>query len=109
MQKWGIDLNIYAVPATLTLVLLVAETLFLIVALPETRNAGGKPKIDTSPSKISKRKSPKRDITTRLGLLKSLRRFHFLFLAIFSGVEFTLTFLTFDRKSLVYSPYFYQL
>ncbi|KAJ3566412.1 hypothetical protein NP233_g7024 [Leucocoprinus birnbaumii] len=103
MQTWGIDLNIYAVPATLTLVLLVAETLFLIVALPETRNAGGKPKPDTSRSETDKKatsngstSTPKRDAQSRIKILKSLRRFHFLFLAIFSGVEFTLTFLTFD-------------
>ncbi len=101
MQKWGIDLNVYAVPATLTLVLLLAETLFLIVALPETRNYGGKPKMDStiSESKSKANGSPtKRDVATRMKLLKSLRRFHCLFLAIFSGVEFTLTFLTFDRK-----------
>lgn len=100
MQKWGIDLNIYAVPAALTLLLLVAETLFLIIALPETRNAGGKPGTDTSSSKPDKANFSKRDVATRIKLLKSLRKHHFLFLAIFSGVEFTLTFLTFDRKNL---------
>lgn len=36
------------------------------------------------------------DVKRRLGLLKTLRQLHFLFLGLFSGVEFTLTFLTFD-------------
>jgi len=108
MQALDINVNIYAVPATLTLVLLVLETLFLIVALPETRNAGGKAKSDTLHSESDKkatrdRTSAKRDVTTRLKLLKSLQKFHFLFLVIFSGVEFTLTFLTFDRKSFLFS------
>jgi hypothetical protein len=107
MQTWGIDLNIYAIPATLTLVLLVAETLFLIIALPETRNAGGKVKADGPPSESEKNTngtSPERDVPTRIRLLKSLRRVHFLFLALFSGVEFTLTFLTFDRKYFLFPP-----
>ena len=40
----GLELNIYATPAALTLVLLVLETIFLVVALPETRfsQKGGK-------------------------------------------------------------------
>jgi len=107
MQALGINLNIYAVPATLTLVLLVLETLFLIVALPETRNAGGKAKPDVHSESDKKATrdgtSAKRDVTTRLKLLKSLQKFHFLFLVIFSGVEFTLTFLTFDRKNFLFS------
>ena len=108
MQALGINLNIYAVPATLTLVLLVLETLFLIVALPETHNAGGKVKTDAAHSESDKKAtgvgtSAKRDVTTRLKLLKSLQKFHFFFLVIFSGVEFTLTFLTFDRKNFLFS------
>lgn len=100
MQSWGTGFNIYAVPATITLVLLLAETLFLAVALPETRSYGGKPKLEPTASE-SKAKangsSTKRDARTRIRLLKSLKRIHFLFLALFSGIEFTLTFLTFDR------------
>ena len=41
--------------------------------------------------------APVRPAEQRIKTLKSLRVFHFLFLGIFSGVEFTLTFLTFDR------------
>jgi hypothetical protein len=37
-------------------------------------------------------------VEERIGILTTLRRLHFLFLGVFSGIEFTLTFLTFDRK-----------
>ncbi|KAF8914001.1 MFS DHA1 sub-family [Gymnopilus junonius] len=120
MNSWGLELNVYAVPAFLTLVLLVAETVFLIVALPETRTTGlqvpqEKEKIRqangtayTNGTSHANGKShingngaikppvPKRTVESRLQVLKTLRHTHFLFLALFSGVEFTLTFLTFD-------------
>ena len=110
MNSLGLDLNVYAVPAFLTLVLLVVETAFLLVALPETR---GRKRIPTSQEKP---KTPvhengngkhssgppkpvsKRTVQSRIDILEALRRLHFFFLAIFSGVEFTLTFLTFDCK-----------
>ena len=113
-QYLGTELNVYAAPATLTLVLLVAETVFLAVALPETR--GRKPTVQSS-KKTDDRSAnftadstssggqtmkdegvpPIRSAEQRLKTLKSLRMYHFLFLLVFSGVEFTLTFLTFDR------------
>lgn len=163
----GFELNVYATPALITLVLLVLETLFLVVALPETRgkratvtsqvngavgekanghtnghanghangvanghtnghanghtnghanghtnghtnghangkangvangtaNGGANGKAnEVSNGYVTKPAT----VEERLELLKVLRRFHFLFLGIFSGVEFTLTFLTFD-------------
>jgi len=109
MNSLGLDLNVYAVPAFLTLVLLVVETAFLFVALPETRgrkrisasqekpkappvNENGNGKHSSGPPKpISKR-----TVQSRIDVLEALRRLHFFFLTIFSGVEFTLTFLTFD-------------
>lgn len=99
----GIDLNIYAAPALLTFVLLSAETAFLFFALPETRSTIKNAhllakKTDKAPTSGDKRSTAKRTVQTRLNILKSLGRFHFFYLAIFSGVEFTLTFLTFDRK-----------
>jgi len=112
LNSWGLgELNVYAVPAILTLVLLVAETVFLVVALPETKGKG----VSTAPAKenettngstnghtngkgTTKSPVPKRTAETRLNVLKSLRSLHFFFLALFSGVEFTLTFLTFDRE-----------
>jgi MFS family permease len=104
-QYLGTELNVYAAPAILTLLLLVAETAFLAVALPETR--GEKPTVqrpkktanDTSGGQTTKDEgaTPVRSAEQRLKTLKSLRMLHFLFLGVFSGVEFTLTFLTFDR------------
>jgi MFS family permease len=98
----GWELNIYAAPAFLSLVLLVVETLFLMIYLPETRGksvAGrGKEKSSANGRPAS---PPAEDVSQltvpeRLRRLKMLRVAHFLFLAIFSGVEFTLTFLSFD-------------
>ncbi|KAG0709746.1 major facilitator superfamily domain-containing protein [Suillus ampliporus] len=95
------ELNIYAAPALLTLVLLIAETLFLAVALPETRNARPDKHGNGNPSEVlvndkSKTASVTRSVQERTELLRVLRKLHFLFLGVFSGVEFTLTFLTFD-------------
>jgi hypothetical protein len=89
------ELNVYAAPAILTLVLLVVETVFLAVALPETR---GKGRSDAHLKKDSETPAAQvRPAEQRIKILKSLRVLHFLFLGVFSGVEFTLTFLTFDR------------
>jgi len=97
MGTWGPELNVYVVPAILTLALLVTETIFLISFLPETRgrnlHAKGKEKAGNAPLKHPS----ERPVEERIRLLAILRRFHFLFLGLFSGVEFTLTFLTFDR------------
>ncbi|GJE84171.1 MFS general substrate transporter [Phanerochaete sordida] len=123
----GLELNVYATPALLTLVLLLLETVFLVVALPETRGrraqgpAPEKPSTNDSANGHSNGHAnghsnghangngaakkaenggappaPKYSVEQRLGLLGELRNLHFLFLGVFSGVEFTLTFLTFD-------------
>ena len=106
----GLELNIYATPAALTLILLVLETIFLAAALPETRfsrksEAKSVLDNDTTPSPGPSRSIQLRgkSVQGRLQLLKSMSTLHFLFLGIFSGVEFTLTFLTFDRKCLIFS------
>ncbi|KDQ64611.1 hypothetical protein JAAARDRAFT_117985 [Jaapia argillacea MUCL 33604] len=97
----GMELNIYATPAILTLILLVAETLFLMIALPETRGKrpivaqSDQPK-ESAPSVKGSAPSRAGTVEKRISLLKTLRKLHFLFLGVFSGVEFTLTFLTFD-------------
>ncbi|EGO02190.1 hypothetical protein SERLA73DRAFT_178004 [Serpula lacrymans var. lacrymans S7.3] len=98
VNTWGHELNVYAVPAIITLVLLVAETIFLAVALPETRSKKPLSEYDDSAedSKSNKTSHHRASVQTRISLLKTLRRLHFLFLGLFSGVEFTLTFLTFD-------------
>ena len=105
----GRELNLYAWPATLTLVLLVAETAFLWIALPETLK-----KTKTDNGKPAAEQTAKAPVNTRLATLKMLKITHFAFLVLFSGafsryilwmmlislpgVEFTLTFLTFDRE-----------
>ena len=105
MNSLGLELNVYAVPAFLTVVLLVVETAFLVVALPETRGkrfSAEKPKAPVHANGNGKHSSgppkpvSKRTVQSRIDILKALRRLHFFFLTIFSGVEFTLTFLTFD-------------
>ncbi|KAJ7129548.1 major facilitator superfamily domain-containing protein [Mycena epipterygia] len=97
MNTLGLDLNVYAVPAAITLVLLVLETLFLILALPETRGKRMQPPTEKAANGASPSKSARKaSVDQRISILKTLRRLHFLFLGIFSGVEFTLTFLTFD-------------
>ncbi|KAI9063320.1 MFS general substrate transporter [Trametes sanguinea] len=108
----GIEFNVYAVPALLTVILLTAETIFLIVALPETRGKHAQP----APTKAATngaangsangkangangtthQTSRQATVSERIQMLKTLQHLHFLFLGIFSGVEFTLTFLTFD-------------
>ncbi|TDL29481.1 MFS, DHA1 sub-family [Rickenella mellea] len=109
----GMELNIYAAPAFLTLVLLTAETLFLALALPETRgrvmkssppngHANGHAANGVANGNGHAKEQPKpkltreEDIDRRINILRTLRAIHFMFLGIFSGVEFTLTFLTFD-------------
>jgi len=120
-NTWGLEINVYGVPAILTLILLVLETIFLMVALPETRGTRvqvvAKEKIkavvngtlsnpagdvsdttlsDGSPSAATTAKRPASTVKERIDMLTTLRRLHFLFLGVFSGIEFTLTFLTFD-------------
>ncbi|CCM03151.1 uncharacterized protein FIBRA_05273 [Fibroporia radiculosa] len=95
----GFELNVYATPAMITVILLVLETIFLAVALPETRGKRAQAtSSDKSDSKSAEKAAavPKATPEQRLAVLKTLRRLHFLFLGLFSGVEFTLTFLTFD-------------
>ncbi|KAG6873745.1 hypothetical protein C0995_011564 [Termitomyces sp. Mi166 len=107
----GLELNIYAVPAFLSLVLLVVEILFLMTFLPETRGRGSAEKEQSSTATSSNNhirgkgsstigdgisQPPKASVEERIITLKTLRWQHFLFLGIFSGMEYTLTFLTFD-------------
>lgn len=106
LMPGGIELNVYAVPAILTLILLVAETVFLAVALPETRGMVLKENADPKVGKTGNGQtrtekqagvSNTLDVKKRIQMLKTLRKAHFLFLGLFSGMEFTLTFLTYDR------------
>jgi MFS family permease len=95
------DMNIYATPAILTLVLLLIETVFLALFLPETRGTTLVSEGDES----ARGRYEKLSLGDRRLLLKQLGKLHFSFLTLFSGVEFTLTFLTFDRKLLQFRPF----
>ncbi|KZT62884.1 MFS, DHA1 sub-family [Calocera cornea HHB12733] len=107
------DLNIYAAPAALTIVLLTLETVFLVFFLPETRGyvvptSGTAAQVKSATTKevevdedtgfvhVPAAADPSGTVQQRLSLLNILRWVHFAFLSVFSGVEFTLTFLTFD-------------
>ena len=91
--KEGWELNIYATPALITLVLLVVETGFLAFALPETR-----PRLTVKADQTQAEKDPKPPRKSnateshpvlsrlqRLSTLKKARALHFNFLLAFSG------------------------
>lgn len=104
-------MNVYATPAAITLLLLVVETMFLIAFLPETRGTalrgGGGKSSSGLKAKGNERPSSRRDSAEgRIKRLSALRNLHLMFLVLFSGVEFTLTFLTFDRESQIPSSPF---
>ncbi|KAI0353590.1 MFS general substrate transporter [Trametes cingulata] len=105
----GIEFNVYAVPAALTVILLTLETIFLVVALPETRgkhaqaapektatNGASNGTANGKANGATHQTSRQATVSERIQMLKTLQHLHFLFLGVFSGVEFTLTFLTFD-------------
>ncbi|CAG8466223.1 2808_t:CDS:2 [Paraglomus brasilianum] len=107
LVEWG--LNPYSAPAFVALVLLTVETLYLHAFLPETANLreektasdDGSTKDSTSTSKSAHEAAVlllqmDRKRAQRLKTLRLLKLIHFLYLFIFSGMEFTLTFLTFD-------------
>ncbi|KAH8926266.1 MFS general substrate transporter [Atractiella rhizophila] len=91
----GFSLNIYAVPALITLVLLVVETLGIALWLPETRWTKKETKKEDADEKKEVRTDRKTAVERR-ARLKVLERQHAGFLFFFSGAEYTLTFLTFD-------------
>jgi hypothetical protein len=84
-------------PAFVALILLSVETLYLYLALPETAKISTK----TSSQQEESLEQPRNNINTisvleRKSNLKILNWIHFLYLFFFAGMEFTLTFLTFD-------------
>ncbi|KPV73302.1 uncharacterized protein RHOBADRAFT_55064 [Rhodotorula graminis WP1] len=103
-----VQLNAYAVPAAMTVVLLAFETAYLWARLPETRGwttaaTARDDKADSTSSSISpappKPSSPApsfapRPLADPAARLAHLSTTHLLFLFCFSGAEFTLCFLT---------------
>ncbi|CAG8605944.1 4804_t:CDS:2, partial [Scutellospora calospora] len=96
--KWG--LNPYSMSALVALTLLSIETLYLYLFLPETVTLYHKSQSSQSDinhfSNSSNSYNQTNSISQRLKNLRNLNWIHFLFLFIFSGMEYTLTFLTFD-------------
>ena len=75
-------MNSFSSPALFAFILIIIETLYLWMYLPETKQ------FEKGPKPTSKSNNP---------LLTRLSWIHFCFIFVFSGMEFTLTFLTFDR------------
>ncbi|KAI4602252.1 hypothetical protein KJ359_009491 [Pestalotiopsis sp. 9143b] len=85
--------NPFATAAGVSLFLIVAETLYLYVALPETlpSKTEAKPAADAAKAAEAKPKT-----TQRLNSHALLNLTHFVFLLFFSGMEFSLPFMTYD-------------
>ncbi|ORX36509.1 major facilitator superfamily domain-containing protein [Kockovaella imperatae] len=85
--------NVFALPAAISLVFLIVETLFLAARLPETKSW----KKETSANAASESAPiPVEAADQRLKRLNTIGWLHGIFLLFFSGAEFTLTFLTYD-------------
>ncbi|KAF3906541.1 hypothetical protein ABW20_dc0107595 [Dactylellina cionopaga] len=86
--------NPFSTAAAFSLVLIVTETIYLYLRLPETKP----PIVDTS-SLSSKEKADAKSNKQPDRPLTLLNLTHFLFLLVFSGMEFSLTFMTFELFS----------
>ncbi|KAI9284902.1 major facilitator superfamily domain-containing protein [Umbelopsis sp. AD052] len=84
----------FSSPALVALVLLSVEVIYIMAYLPETSNLRQK-KETTDEKKVQPVESPSQ-ISKRLATLNVLNAIHAFHLFIFSGMEFTLVFLTFD-------------
>jgi MFS family permease len=88
-QSWGV--YTFSAAAGLSLVLLLVETVYIALLVPETLDMrGGKP----GHVAIKKPQTPAKWESRQARLLLLL---HFVYLFLFSGVEFVLPFLAFDR------------
>ncbi|KAF3168617.1 hypothetical protein TWF225_008500 [Orbilia oligospora] len=84
--------NPFSTAAAFSLVLIVTETVYLYFKLPETKPPSTPSKKSNTTSEDSKKKDGPRSLTL-------LNLTHFLFLLVFSGMEFSLTFMTFELFS----------
>ncbi|KAI8575414.1 hypothetical protein K450DRAFT_261905 [Umbelopsis ramanniana AG] len=85
----------FSSPALVALVLLSVEVLYIMAYLPETFNSRQK-KETTDEKKVQQEAETPGQISKRLANLRILNAIHAFHLFIFSGMEFTLVFLTFD-------------
>ncbi|KAJ3412778.1 hypothetical protein HDV05_000245 [Chytridiales sp. JEL 0842] len=107
------SINSYSSPALFAFVLIMIETVYMYIALPETTKykkqkqaeaaaASAAAKL-TTPSKPDSKTKDVSKLQNSKRLLNLLSLIHFLFLFFFSGMEFTLTFLTHDRFSFTHA------
>ncbi|KAH0542611.1 hypothetical protein FGG08_003019 [Glutinoglossum americanum] len=90
-----VSANPFATAAGFSLFLLVAETLFLYLYLPETLPMSSQsPQNGSAPAKLKAGKAVSPG--ARTNSLLTLYFTHFVFLLIFSGMEFSLPFMTYD-------------
>ncbi|KAG5455814.1 MAG: major facilitator superfamily domain-containing protein [Olpidium bornovanus] len=91
-ESWG--LTPFSFPAAVALALVAAETVYLYVFLEET--AWGAVRASAAVEPEQHEDGPETSVPSRLRNLQSLNWAHFLFVFIFSGMEFTFIFLTYD-------------
>ncbi|KAJ3016811.1 UNVERIFIED_CONTAM: hypothetical protein HDU68_012015 [Siphonaria sp. JEL0065] len=105
LKSYGI--NSYSSPAIFALALIVIETIYMYFYLPETlgfkKGDAPSPAVTRAPAAKKAVFSAPLDEKSAEKTLAVLSLFHFLFLFFFSGMEFTLTFLTHDRFSFSHS------
>ncbi|KAJ2160187.1 hypothetical protein GGF46_002449 [Coemansia sp. RSA 552] len=91
----------FAAAAVCSLALLVAESLYLYFKLPETLHFGHRdtnPLAEAAGDSGTEDNAPVQDVPARAeSVLRRLNWMHFAYLFFFSGMEYTLTFLTHDR------------
>ncbi|KAH0548170.1 hypothetical protein GP486_008108 [Trichoglossum hirsutum] len=93
-----VSANPFATAAGFSLVLLVVETLYLYLYLPETLPKDPQPsRTGSAPNAAQAGKANKAaEINVRTNSLLTLNFTHLVFLLIFSGMEFSLPFMTYD-------------
>jgi predicted MFS family arabinose efflux permease len=91
-----VSANPFATAAAFSLFLLVAETLFLYLYLPETLPKTSQSSQNGDPSAKPKAAQPAPVPRVRTNSLLMLNFTHLVFLLIFSGMEFSLPFMTYD-------------
>ena len=94
-QVTTVAANPFATAAGFSLFLIVTETVYLYIALPET-HPGSHPTSNGTTSKEDKAAKQKHERTNSHALLNLT---HFTFILFFSGMEFSLPFMTYDLFS----------
>ncbi|RAR01943.1 acetyl-CoA synthetase-like protein [Stemphylium lycopersici] len=88
------DKNPFAMAAGFSLFLIVSETIYLYASLPETLPSANKNENGTANGKEKDSQAPKPHARTNSHYL--LNATHFTFILFFSGMEFSLPFMTYD-------------